>query len=208
MGVRSEGGLDVEEGAGAAVLGLPHGAALGAVAVGALGAERAVAAAGLEPEHDLFIQQNFFSNPQQVAWVFDPHTDEEGCFGWIGGSIEKLSDIRVGYSQAVEITDSAHDEDLDDDQALESMVRPLNGEKSSSREPALANWMILAVGCLFALMIGFALGFFFVNWKMASSIDRLHQVEKQIERNEQERKVLEKIALEGIIEQRRARRFY
>src|SRR5215510_15248352 len=55
-------------------------------------------------EHDLFIQQNFFSNPQQVAWVYDPHTDEEGCFGWIGGNIEKLSAILVGYSQSVEIT--------------------------------------------------------------------------------------------------------
>src|SRR3979409_169540 len=55
-------------------------------------------------EHDLFIQENFFSDPQQVAWVYDPHTDEEGCFGWIGSNIEKLSAIRVGYSQDVEIT--------------------------------------------------------------------------------------------------------
>ncbi|HEV8184136.1 MAG TPA: Mov34/MPN/PAD-1 family protein, partial [Candidatus Angelobacter sp.] len=57
-------------------------------------------------EHDLFIQQNFFSNAQQVAWVYDPHTDEEGCFGWVGGNIEKLSAIRVGYSQSVEIKDT------------------------------------------------------------------------------------------------------
>ena len=35
-------------------------------------------------DHDLFIQQNFFSSPGQVAWVYDPHTDEEGCFGWVG----------------------------------------------------------------------------------------------------------------------------
>ena len=27
-------------------------------------------------EHDMFIQQNFFSSPGQVAWVYDPHTDE------------------------------------------------------------------------------------------------------------------------------------
>src|ERR1043166_5010119 len=44
-------------------------------------------------EHDLFIQQNFFSNAQQVAWVYDPHTDEEGCFGWVNGNIEKLTAI-------------------------------------------------------------------------------------------------------------------
>ena len=34
-------------------------------------------------EHDMFIHRNFFSSADQVAWVYDPHTDEEGCFGWI-----------------------------------------------------------------------------------------------------------------------------
>jgi proteasome lid subunit RPN8/RPN11 len=31
-------------------------------------------------DHDAFIHQNFFASPGQVAWVFDPHSDEEGCF--------------------------------------------------------------------------------------------------------------------------------
>ncbi|HLQ52411.1 MAG TPA: Mov34/MPN/PAD-1 family protein, partial [Terriglobales bacterium] len=30
-------------------------------------------------DHDTFIHKNFFSSPQQIAWVYDPHTDEEGC---------------------------------------------------------------------------------------------------------------------------------
>lgn len=134
-------------------------------------------------EHDLFIQQNFFSNPQQVAWVFDPHTDEEGCFGWIGGSIEKLSDIRVGYSQAVELTgtDDHHDEDLDDDQALDSMVRPLWRERSSSREPAWVKWMSMTVGYMAALLLGFALGYFFMNWKVSPLLDRLEKDEQFID---------------------------
>jgi proteasome lid subunit RPN8/RPN11 len=42
-------------------------------------------------DHDTFIHQNFFSSPQQVAWVYDPHSDEEGCFGWRGGRIERLA---------------------------------------------------------------------------------------------------------------------
>ena len=46
-------------------------------------------------EHDTFIQRNFFSSPGQVAWVFDPHSDEEGCFGWVGGRIERLKQIDV-----------------------------------------------------------------------------------------------------------------
>jgi len=46
-------------------------------------------------DHDTFIHKNFFSSPGQVAWVFDPHSDEEGCFGWVDGRIERLSQIAV-----------------------------------------------------------------------------------------------------------------
>lgn len=44
-------------------------------------------------DHDTFIHKNFFSSPRQVAWVYDPHSDEEGCFGWAGGNLERLSRI-------------------------------------------------------------------------------------------------------------------
>ena len=46
-------------------------------------------------DHDTFIHHNFFSSPGQVAWVFDPHSDEEGCFGWVGERLERLSQIAV-----------------------------------------------------------------------------------------------------------------
>jgi len=46
-------------------------------------------------EHDNFIHKNFFSSPGQVAWVYDPHSDEEGCFGWVDGHIERLSRVAV-----------------------------------------------------------------------------------------------------------------
>jgi proteasome lid subunit RPN8/RPN11 len=46
-------------------------------------------------DHDTFIHKNFFSSPGQVAWVFDPHSDEEGCFGWAGDRIERLTQIAV-----------------------------------------------------------------------------------------------------------------
>jgi proteasome lid subunit RPN8/RPN11 len=41
-------------------------------------------------DHDTFIHKNFFSAPEQVAWVFDPHSDEEGCFGWHGSQLERI----------------------------------------------------------------------------------------------------------------------
>ena len=41
-------------------------------------------------DHDTFIHKNFFSAARQVAWVYDPHSDEEGCFGWVGEKLERL----------------------------------------------------------------------------------------------------------------------
>ena len=46
-------------------------------------------------EHDAFIHRNFFSSPDQVAWVYDPHTDEEGCFGWVDGAIHRISNLSI-----------------------------------------------------------------------------------------------------------------
>ena len=46
-------------------------------------------------DHDTFIHKNFFSSPQQVAWVYDPHSDEEGCFGWNGDRIRRFPKISI-----------------------------------------------------------------------------------------------------------------
>jgi proteasome lid subunit RPN8/RPN11 len=46
-------------------------------------------------DHDTFIHKNFCSSPQQVAWVYDPHSDEEGCFGWAGERIERLANFSI-----------------------------------------------------------------------------------------------------------------
>lgn len=132
-------------------------------------------------EHDLFIQQNFFSNPQQVAWVYDPHTDEEGCFGWIGGNIEKLSAIRVGYSQDVEITGTAahgFDED-DDDGALDSMAH--NDREQRPAEPAWMKWMTRAVGYLAGILLGFVLCFLFLNWRWAPVFEQAERYGQLVE---------------------------
>ena len=46
-------------------------------------------------DHDTFIHKNFFSAALQVAWVYDPHSDEEGCFGWAGERLERVAEIHV-----------------------------------------------------------------------------------------------------------------
>lgn len=53
-------------------------------------------------DHDTFIHQNFFSAPRQVAWVYDPHSDEEGCFGWVDGRLERLARIVMADEKAGE----------------------------------------------------------------------------------------------------------
>ena len=132
-------------------------------------------------EHDLFIQQNFFSNPQQVAWVYDPHTDEEGCFGWIGGNIEKLSAIRVGYSQDVEITGTTtHEFDEEDDTgALDSMVRA--GREQRPAEAVWMKWMTRAVLYLSGMLLGFILCFLFLNWRWAPVFEQAERYGQLIE---------------------------
>jgi proteasome lid subunit RPN8/RPN11 len=127
-------------------------------------------------EHDLFIQQNFFSNPQQVAWVYDPHTDEEGCFGWIGDKIEKLNVIRVGYTQNVEIAANASsDYEEDEDAAISSQIR-LHGERESP-EPAWMRWTSLALGYLAAIILGIAAGFFFRDWQTAPLVETMRALD-------------------------------
>jgi proteasome lid subunit RPN8/RPN11 len=52
-------------------------------------------------EYDIFIHENFFAAPFQVAWVFDPHSDDEGCFGWIEEHVEPLGRISVFRDESV-----------------------------------------------------------------------------------------------------------
>jgi len=42
-------------------------------------------------DYDLFIHENFFSAQHQVALVVDPHSNDEGCFGWISGEVQRVT---------------------------------------------------------------------------------------------------------------------
>jgi proteasome lid subunit RPN8/RPN11 len=122
-------------------------------------------------EHDLFIQQNFFSNPQQVAWVYDPHTDEEGCFGWVGEKIEKLSSIRVGYSQDVEITGTGANDYEDEDESADPVVKIKDAR--GAKEPAWIRWTSLGMGYLAAIILGVSAGYFFRDWQVSRQLSQM-----------------------------------
>ena len=110
-------------------------------------------------EHDLFIQQNFFSAPDQVAWVYDPHTDEEGCFGWVGGAVHRIQSLTIAdqNGDGVERTPkSMATVALDDEE--ESPLKPAH-ERPSRRGSGWMAWSTLALVSLTMLLAGFAVAY-------------------------------------------------
>lgn len=112
-------------------------------------------------EHDEFIQKNFFSAADQVAWVHDPHTDEEGCFGWVNGGIERLRDVML-RDDGMDTSKSPvaeHNGYLDDDDepARETKPLPRESKQNAAKEISLAS--ILSHIAL--ALLGVTLGLYF-----------------------------------------------
>jgi proteasome lid subunit RPN8/RPN11 len=109
-------------------------------------------------DHDTFIHKNFFSSPRQVAWVYDPHSDEEGCFGWRGTRIERLTQFSIVDGKGGELAgetgkpEPAHFE-LD---ARSEAAREGSGEESDP-DPELSR-LARTVGTLFSYLVIFLLG--------------------------------------------------
>lgn len=123
-------------------------------------------------EHDLFIQENFFSSPTQIAWVYDPHTDEEGCFGWVGGKIEKLSGLRFGYSQSIDAAGATTENPEGDNDDLDPIIR-LRPERVDE-EPVWVKWTSRTLMAISLMGLGFGAGLFFWNlspWARATLHD-------------------------------------
>jgi proteasome lid subunit RPN8/RPN11 len=124
-------------------------------------------------EHDMFIQQNFFSSPGQVAWVYDPHTDEEGCFGWVSGEVHRLSSLSVmdRNGDGVERTpkhSNISDPDPGDSEDESSF------ETATRRRTATSPWIRWSRALLThvsALLIGFTLSYLFFPRVLALMID-------------------------------------
>jgi proteasome lid subunit RPN8/RPN11 len=101
-------------------------------------------------DHDLFIHRNFFSDVRQVAWVYDPHSDEEGCFAWSGEEIVRLPSIELR------------------DESPSEPVQRLEETKAEQREPSgqpgpaaargkkgVVRWLLLILSYLLAGLLGF-----------------------------------------------------
>lgn len=72
-------------------------------------------------EYDKFIQQNFFSEENQIAYVVDPIQHIEGFYFWINGKIERCKGFFVFDKTGVKITVSDEKE-----KAEEITVQPMS----------------------------------------------------------------------------------
>jgi proteasome lid subunit RPN8/RPN11 len=126
-------------------------------------------------DHDTFIHRNFFSSPGQVAWVFDPHSDEEGCFGWVGDRIERLRQIGIvdrrggeeaqgGERRETDAANGAHEEAIPAQRV--KGIGPLKirrwyaNETSESSDLSLERLVARVFFYLAASALGFALAWY------------------------------------------------
>jgi proteasome lid subunit RPN8/RPN11 len=113
-------------------------------------------------EHDTFIHRNFFSSPDQIAWVYDPHTDEEGCFGWVDGEIHRIGSLTIvdTNGDGLERTPKEMEPWADfEDERPAPTGNQATGERQR-HQPSWLRWSTIALGYVAAIMAGFAVAFF------------------------------------------------
>jgi proteasome lid subunit RPN8/RPN11 len=119
-------------------------------------------------DHDTFIHKNFFSSSTQVAWVYDPHSDEEGCFGWRNGRLERVGEFEFVDGRGGERADATGKAepvaaDLEDEpdsaagkQAVRNFTEP-DDELTKLTRIVSSVFSYLAVFALGALLIWYVL---------------------------------------------------
>jgi proteasome lid subunit RPN8/RPN11 len=129
-------------------------------------------------DHDTFIHKNFFSSMLQVAWVYDPHSDEEGCFGWAGQRIERLSEIRVnddkGGEEAGETGKPEPVGGIEEDAEAEES----DGEAKAS-PPVWLKWALMAASYVLLMAIAFLAAWMFFPHEVILVIDPLSGMVRQ-----------------------------
>ncbi len=106
-------------------------------------------------DHDKFIQKHFFSSPGQIAWVYDPHSDEEGCFGWSDGKIQRLRHWRIRDLGGGKPGPAPGERIPSEEDTPDEEVRP-------DRMSPIARRIFFALSYLAVLGLGFILAFVYL----------------------------------------------
>jgi proteasome lid subunit RPN8/RPN11 len=130
-------------------------------------------------DHDTFIHKNFFSSALQVAWVYDPHSDEEGCFGWAGERLERVSEIHVkdekGGEEAGETGKPEPVGGIEDD---EEKVADRSGAGEIG-PPAWLKWILMLASYTLLAAIAFVASWMFFPHEVFLVIDSLSGTVRQ-----------------------------
>ncbi|HEY6128151.1 MAG TPA: Mov34/MPN/PAD-1 family protein [Candidatus Acidoferrum sp.] len=111
-------------------------------------------------DHDTFIHKNFFSSALQVAWVYDPHSDEEGCFGWSGERLERVAEIHVKDDKGGEgAGETGKPEPVSGIEEQDQSLR--EHEISEINPPAWLKWGLTIASHLLLAAIAFAVAWLF-----------------------------------------------
>lgn len=127
-------------------------------------------------EHDTFIHRNFFSSPNQVAWVYDPHTDEEGCFGWFKGEIHRIESLSIidlsGDGEERTPRESSLSSTVESEQEEQITVHHARRTPPPAREKQPLTLLAMNIGGYFCMAIaGFAVSFFLFPSVVGVAVD-------------------------------------
>jgi len=111
-------------------------------------------------DHDTFIHRNFFSAPQQIAWVFDSVSDEEGCFVWQGKEILRAEKITVIDPKGGESNEERSEPALAEVRRKDKRERAREEDDEDTEKSSYLSWMLTVLVYMLAIAIVFALGVF------------------------------------------------
>ncbi len=95
--------------------------------------------------YDMFIQENFFNLPFQVAYVIDPVQHIRGFFQWKNGKVEKLKGFYIYDEVGKQIKIEQPKEKKNSGSSVSIMSRADNGSKFSMFQPIILGVLCIAV---------------------------------------------------------------
>src|SRR5271167_847138 len=109
-------------------------------------------------DHDTFIHRNFFSAPEQFAWVYDPHSEEEGFFGWTADRIERVARFSFTDARGGEECTETHrpEPDLPGENELDEPVE----SPTVGTPPRWLRWTTSILSHLTMLAVGLLIAWF------------------------------------------------
>jgi proteasome lid subunit RPN8/RPN11 len=112
-------------------------------------------------DHDTFIHRNFFSAPGQVAWVFDPVSDEEGCFIWQDKEIRRADKIVITDPKGGECPEERSEPALAEvSHAKKTNTTAPDEESEEQSNVSYMNWIVTVLSYIIVFALGAVLCFF------------------------------------------------